>query len=85
MLDAILSAIGLDRFTGAVALILGAIVALAGGAWRIARNAVAADRAKRAAAAAKADTNRTRLDDEIQQDPDLAARARRIGIVRPDR
>jgi hypothetical protein len=34
--------------------------------------------------AARKETARVRLDDEIDQDPDLADRARRIGLVRDD-
>ena len=63
---------------------IGAILASLAGAFfagrRGAQNKSALDAAERAV---KAEGTRRKVEDEIADDPDLAARARRVGLVRP--
>lgn len=68
------------RFYAALAA-LGALLAFALKLIGLGRQSLKADITE---AALKAERDRLELDDEINRDPDLAARARRIGLVRPD-
>jgi undecaprenyl pyrophosphate synthase len=80
MIPVILSQIW-PYIAGAVAIIAGLF------GWRqsIRRGVKAEAKAERAEATILAKKLREELDDEIQQEPDLVARARRIpGFVRPD-
>jgi hypothetical protein len=70
------------------ALLIGGVAALAGLAvawWRGHASARRASDNRNTRAALDAERNRTRIEDEIQAETDLAARARRSGLVRPDR
>jgi hypothetical protein len=73
--------------TGAAYALLAAILAIFAALCAALRTGGRTERAQieaiAARTAAEAERNRTELDDEISQDVDLAARARRIGLVRP--
>jgi hypothetical protein len=62
---------------------LAAIGTVVGAYLKGGSNAKAKQEAADAKAAAKAHEDRRRIEDDIEQDDDLAGRARRAGVVRP--
>ncbi len=75
------------EMTASLYAIFGIVAAIFAALWAALRTGAKSERAQieaiAARTAAEAERNRTELDDEIAQDVDLVARARRIGLVRP--
>ncbi len=75
----------LSTLIGPLGAILAGIVAVVGALVLGRRQGRQAAQDKAATTALGHERKRQEQDDDIQQDTDLAARARRSGIVRPDR
>lgn len=75
----------LSEFGGWLAGAGAVIVALVTAWWRGRRSGQSAAKTQATRAALEAERKREEIEDDIQQDPDLAARARRSGLVRPER
>lgn len=68
-----------------LAVIVAVVAAFGLGRWQGGRRARERREADDARAGVEAETQRRRIEDDIDQDIDLAGRARRSGVVRPDR